>query len=639
VSALRERLRVDGEQTPIAPRPGGYVLTVEPEQIDARRFERLVADGRARRSADDAVGAAATLREALGLWRGEPLCDLRRAAPAEDEIRRLTDLHRQALSERIDTDLAVGRAGSQIGEIEARIAEDPLGVRPSRGPATPPVAPAPLHPAPQACPFRGLSPWRSTDAEAFAGREDVISDLLARAATDRLVALIGPAGVGKSSILHAGLLPALAAEILPGSERWRQVLVEPGPSPVTALERAVGGPLVDALVALPKGERLVIVIDQLGEVARGAADEAERARFLDLLAVAACDPARRALVLVALRPDQCGRLVDHSAFARHLRAAHAFVGPMSRGGLRRAIQMPAQRAGLVVEPALTVTLVQDAGREPTGLALLSSVLVQLWRERPAGPLTLAAYRASGGALGAVGRLAEAALDGLSAEQKPLACRILGRLVAETGDDPRRRRILRSELERLDGAAAVLEALIEGRLLRAENGVVELAHEAMARDWPRLAARLQERHVPPAEPERPVVDEREDAPASQARDRIAVAQEVARAPEAPAPSASAPQAPPRERRVKRRKRALLGFAVFLVALLVAAGAVAMVAEHRARPPSRAAKRAHPTRAAKASAALAGHVRAEAVGEPRLDLAMLVTREGQANAVASRPQRGP
>jgi WD40 repeat protein/DNA-binding SARP family transcriptional activator len=695
VSRLRKQLRLDGEAAPITRLPGGYLLAVAPEQLDVTRFERLVEDGCAKRRDGDSVRAAATLREALELWRGDPFADLTGVEFAEAEIRRLRGLRDRAVTERIDADLALGRDGSLVGEIQELIGRDPLSER-SRGQLMlalyragrqsdalevyrethallglelglepgPPLrslqamilrqdatldsarrvreaesgAPA----TPLVCPFKGLAPFERSDADFFAGRETVVSGLVTRAASGTLVGVVGPSGVGKSSIIRAGLLPMLGAGILPGSARWRQVIAQPGPAPVAGLQRALGGSVDAVLDAVPDGERLVIVVDQLEELASSGADETERDQFLDLLVTAAGDAARRALVVVALRADRYGAFAEHEAFAEQLSASHTLVGPMARSELRRAIELPAQRAGLIVEPALAAALVEDVIGEPSALPLLSTMLLELWRDRDDDALTLARYLDSGGVHGAVGRLAEAVMARLSAVQAGIARRVLLRLVAGTGDDLVRRQARRAELLGLDGSEAVLEELIAGRLVRIEGDTAELAHEALLREWPRMAAWLAEERVHREALSHLASSAREwDAhgrdPSELYRGaRLQTAVELMRSHRdefgsderdfVAASEADAAGEADRQRSLNRRLRGLLGLAGVLLILVVAGAVVAVVKQHTAARAERSARHAQQVEGSDARTALARELGAEAVSEPRIDLAMLLAREG-------------
>ena len=157
--------------------------------------------------------------------------------------------------------------------------------------------------------------------------------MVARLTGAPLMGIVGPSGSGKSSALRAGLLAALAAGVLPGSEGWALALLRPGEHPLRALEQATAD-------AEPRG-RLVIAVDQFEEVFTACRDEAERAAFVDALVACARDPRRRALVLVAVRADFYGRCAAYPELWRLLGANHVLVGPMRRDELRRAIELPA----------------------------------------------------------------------------------------------------------------------------------------------------------------------------------------------------------------------------------------------------------------------------------------------------------
>src|SRR5918996_1675589 len=248
------------------------------------------------------------------------------------------------------------------------------------------------------CPFKGLASYEVSDADYFSGRDQLIAEMVARLAGAGLLGVVGPSGSGKSSAVRAGLLPALAGGVLPGSERWQLALLRPGEHPLRALEHATAE-------SAPQGG-LVVAVDQFEEVFTACHDESERAAFVDALVAWARDPRRRAVVLVAVRADFYGRCAAYPELSRLLGANHVLVGPMRRDELRRAIELPARRAGLHVEPELVDVLAADVEGEPGALPLLSTSLLELWQERDGRLLRLGDYRRAGGVHGAVARLAE-----------------------------------------------------------------------------------------------------------------------------------------------------------------------------------------------------------------------------------------
>jgi WD40 repeat protein/tRNA A-37 threonylcarbamoyl transferase component Bud32 len=348
------------------------------------------------------------------------------------------------------------------------------------------------------CPFKGLASFEPVDADYFFGRERLVAELVARLVGAGFLGIVGPSGSGKSSVLRAGLLPALAGGVLPGSGGWRRLLLRPGERPLEELRRVlVSGakdPLAEALDALPANERLLLAVDQLEELFTACRSDAERAAFADTLARAAADPEGRAVVVVALRADFYGRFAAYPGFAELLGANHVLVGPMQASELRRAVELPAGRVGLRVELELSDALVDDVEGEPGALPLLSTALLELWQKRQGNALTLAAYRESGGVHGAVARLAEGTYGRIPDEHKPIVRSLMLRLVGDSESDaPVRRRAPLAELD-LEGkgdVADVLATLADSRLVTVGEGSVEVAHEALLREWPRLREWIDE----------------------------------------------------------------------------------------------------------------------------------------------------
>jgi WD40 repeat protein/DNA-binding SARP family transcriptional activator len=674
VSRLRRMLEDGDPGELLLTQAGGYVLKAAPEQLDVARFERLLAEGRELLAGGDAASAAARLREALALWRGPPLADLALLEFAQPEIRRLEELRLLAGMERIDADLTLGADSELIGELEGLVASNPLqerlraqlmlalyragrqaealevyrqvsevlrgelGLKPSRelqelerqmlrqDPALE-LASGAVRTAASAtgeravCPYKGLASFDRSDAEYFCGRERMVSDLVARQAESTLVGIVGPSGIGKSSLLRAGLLSALSLGALPGSAGWRQVLVRPGERPCAELARALGGEELDVVLArVTPGDRLVVAVDQLEELFTVCEHEGERVAFLDQLAAAAYDTERRVLIVVALRADFYGRCATYTRFAELLSSSHVLVGPMRREELARAIELPAARAGLQVERALAEELVGDVAGEPGGLPLLSTMLLELWRVRDGRVLKAERYAASGGVRGAVARLAEDAYVRLDEPGRRVARGLLLRLAHGEDATLVRRRLPVAELERIDGAVPVLAALTDARLLTASDGEVEVSHEALLTEWPRYRAWLEEDRVGRRLHAHLTEISREwDAGgrdpgdlyrgarlsasldwSAQHRDELSpVEREFLRAGQSAAGRAA------------RRLRAVLaGVAALLVVSLIA-GVLALVQKQHATTEARVA--------------LAQKLGAEAVIEPRIDLAMLLARQ--------------
>ena len=198
--------------------------------------------------------------------------------------------------------------------------------------------------------------------------------------------------------------------------------------------------------------------------------------------------------MVAVRADYYGHCAADPGLASLLAANHVLVGPMDPDELRRAVQLPARRAGLRLEPGLAEAMIGEVTEEPGGLPLLSCALLESWQHRQGRTLTLAAYRQAGGVRGAVARLAERAWQQLDPEQQQTARRILLRLAGPgEGEAVVRRQVPLDEVTTAGTSVSgqVLEALADQRLLTKGEDTVEVAHEALLREWPRLRGWLEE----------------------------------------------------------------------------------------------------------------------------------------------------
>jgi len=518
---------------------------------------------------------------------------------------------------------------------EARVTRDVIGLQVARERArlyTPDAPAASMTEPAQAalCPFKGLATFDPSDADYFFGRERLVAEMVARLVGASFLGVVGPSGSGKSSAVRAGLMPGLAAGVLPGSDRWARAVMRPGEHPIPELEQALrsvttgrrrsrrvadGDAIHRALQALGDDRRLVLLVDQFEEVFTSCRNEDERTAFVSALVRLARDRESRAVVVLAIRADFYGRCAEYPELAELLASNHVLVGPMAEEELKRAIILPARRVGLRVEPELVDALVREVLNEPGGLPLLSTTLLELWQRRSDRTLTAASYRETGGVRAAVARLAERAYGGLSPDQQVVARAVLLRLAGlGDGEAVVRRRVPLTEFDvgRNEDAARVLAVLTEARLLTASEGSVEVAHEALLREWPRLRAWLEEDshgrrlrlHLTQSARD---WEDRERDPADLYRGtRLLSAldwsaghavelNELERTFLEESQAVSEREAD-RQRRINRRLRGLLaGVAVFLVVALIA-GSVAVVQGSRAgREAARAEAQARLTRA--------------------------------------------
>jgi len=374
-------------------------------------------------------------------------------------------------------------------------------------------------------PYKGLRAFEEADAADFFGREALTQQLVERLAATRFLAVVGPtrflavvgpSGSGKSSVVRAGLVPALRKGALPGSENWHIVQIFPGAYPLEELEAALlklapdpPPSLIEQLSADERGllralkrilpddqSEVVLFLDQLEEVFTLVEDEERRVHFLSILERAATDPHSRLRVVTTLRADFYDRPLLYSGFAELVRDYVEAVVPLTAEEFERAIMGPAERVGVSFEPGLLAEVVTDVANEPGALPLLQYALTELYERREGNVLTREAYHEIGGVSGALARRAEEIYAELDHAGKQAAQQLFLRLVTvgESADDTRRR-VERSELDSIevdhDALNAAIDAYGTSRLLsfdrdpRTGTPTVEVAHEALLREWGRL----------------------------------------------------------------------------------------------------------------------------------------------------------
>jgi WD40 repeat protein/DNA-binding SARP family transcriptional activator len=373
-------------------------------------------------------------------------------------------------------------------------------------------------------PYKGLRAFLEADSADFFGRELITRRLVERVAetgAPRFLCVVGPSGSGKSSVVRAGLVPAIRRGVIPGSDRWYVADLLPGAHPMRELERALLGVGVDPPPSLledlerdelgltravarllpdPDAE-LLVVLDQLEELFTMVESDAERVHVLESLRVAASDPASRVRVVATLRADFYDQPLSVRGFGDLLASRNEAITPMSPEELERAIVGPAEQVGLDVEPGLVAAIVADVIDRPGALPLLQYALTELADREDVISLTLNAYRRIGGVSGALARRAERLYDAFEEEGR-VACRqlFLRLITLGEGTEDTRRRMRRSELETTHDPAStdeVIESFGRHRLLSFDRDpatrepTVEIAHEALLRAWTRLRGWVHE----------------------------------------------------------------------------------------------------------------------------------------------------
>jgi WD40 repeat protein/energy-coupling factor transporter ATP-binding protein EcfA2 len=372
------------------------------------------------------------------------------------------------------------------------------------------AGPAAEYPDVLEAPYAGLAAFRRGDADRFFGRARLVDEVVARVRDQRMVAVFGPSGSGKSSVLMAGLLPIL----VPDKASDRSVVLTPGRHPLeecaVRLSALVGASpaglrtelaedpgalhlcIRQAAANRPDDADFVLVVDQFEELFTLCEDPAERAAFVAALTTAATAPTSRTRVVLGVRADFYGNCGEYPELVDALRDGQILVGAMTADELREAITGPAEAVGCRVETALVSRLVSDATGQPGALPLVSHALRETWRRRRGTVLSLGAYEAAGGIHHALARTADAVYTELDDDRRQVAHQLFLRLTAlGEGTDDTKRRVRRDELDESPATAEVLERLAGARLITVDGDGIEITHEALIRHWPRLRGWLDD----------------------------------------------------------------------------------------------------------------------------------------------------
>jgi WD40 repeat protein len=378
------------------------------------------------------------------------------------------------------------------------------------------------------CPYKGLDYFDEGDAELFVGREllteKLVENVFRLSSNDqneagRFFAIVGASGSGKSSLVRAGMVPAIRWNKT--ASNWLIYVFTPTAHPLesmaTTLTResplTATAQLIDDLAGEPRALSLYInralkvnsstyfllVIDQFEELFSLCRSKIERSAFIDNLLMSAEDADGKAIIVITLRADFYAHCASYLQLRQALARHQEYIGVMSDEEMRRAIEEPARRGRWEFEPGLVDLILQDVGHEPGALPLLSHALLETWQRRQGRAMTLSGYISSGGVRGAIAETAEAVFtDQFNHEQQAIARRIFLRLTElgdETATGDTRRRATINELimkpEESDATQVVLKALADARLVTTSEDSVQVAHEALIREWPTLRGWLED----------------------------------------------------------------------------------------------------------------------------------------------------
>ncbi len=375
-------------------------------------------------------------------------------------------------------------------------------------------------------PYAGLSSFQETDAGKFFGRNREIAAMMTRIRDRPLMAVVGSSGVGKSSFVRAGLVPALKRS----GETWETLVIRPGRKPLEALA-AVIQPMVATAVNLADemdeqkklvetlrrepghlghvlrgrarrdNRRLLVFVDQFEELYTQVSDPEERAAFTACLSAVADDATSPLRVVLSIRSDFLDRVAEDQEFVAELTQGLFFLGPPSREGLREAITQPAEMAGHRFElPATVDDMLDHLETTPGALPLLQFTAAKLWetRDRARRLLTHQSYASMGGVAGALSSHADRVINDLGPQKAALIRSVLLRLVT-----PERTRAIVPMTELRDLSREVgevqrlVDQMVDARLLVVQTleggkgSTCEIIHESLVQSWPMLRRWLDE----------------------------------------------------------------------------------------------------------------------------------------------------
>jgi energy-coupling factor transporter ATP-binding protein EcfA2 len=363
------------------------------------------------------------------------------------------------------------------------------------------------------CPYRGLFAFREQDAHLFFGREELTRKLVTAVKKKSLVAVVGASGSGKTSVVHAGLIPKLRQDT---NVQWQIISFRPGKNPFEALATAVSAlhtqdatnphsvelelvrslkqddkalsKIIEKFVQQNFGTRLVLVIDQFEEVYT-LCPPSERKLVLDGL-LNAIKLAPAFTLVLTLRDDFYKSALSYRPLSDALQGAVFNLTSMSREELRDCIEKPAAQMQVGLEKELTNQLINEVKDRPHYLPLLEFALTQLWSKQSQGFLTYHAYEEIGGVEFAIDNHAEEVYAQLTEADRKRAQRLFIQLVRpQEGSQPTRKLVTRDQIgcENWDLLTRLADAHLVVRHCHKSNleETVEIVHEALIQNWRRL----------------------------------------------------------------------------------------------------------------------------------------------------------
>jgi WD40 repeat protein/serine/threonine protein kinase len=375
-------------------------------------------------------------------------------------------------------------------------------------------------------PYKGLRAFQESDAQNFFGRESLVQRLINRMREtgeySRFLAVVGPSGSGKSSVVRAGLIPALRDGAVSGSEDWYYDQVILGADPFSEIENTLVGLAVnppenlrarlltseDGLhnavnsVLPDDGSELLLFIDQFEEI---FTLNAEPKHFLQSLYVAVTQPKSRLRVIITIRADFYDRPLMQVRLSDMMRERTEVVVPLSPTELERVILEPARRVGVIIDHGLVAAIVNEVKEQPSSLPLLQYTLSELFEKREGSLISPETYKELGGVRGSLARRADEIYSTFTEAEREAMRQLFLRLITlgEGTEDTRRRALLNevTSLRDKDDSSQIMKQVIEklgkARLISFDRDPItrsptlEVTHEAIIREWNLLRDWLDE----------------------------------------------------------------------------------------------------------------------------------------------------